>query len=121
VHGLLTRFRGRICEKLSESFEDFSKRLDPLAQRKITGLRPIGGTQAPPIISASADGIAQNLVCPGDFLKSLLGPFIFGIFVGMVLESESTIGRLDGILIRISRYTQNFVWISMAHRRAWSP
>jgi len=66
------------------------------------------GVVAPPFV-----GIAEHAVCLGGLLEALLRALVPGILVGMVLEREPSIGRLDFLLGGAARNAEDLVVISL--------
>ena len=62
--------------------------------------------------------VTQNAVGLGSPLESLLRRTIAGVAIGMVLQCELAVGRLDLARRRVARNTQNRVVVMVIHGSA---
>ena len=59
--------------------------------------------------------IAQDAIGLGGFLEFFLGVVIAGIAVGMMLQGELAVGRLEHRLVAVPGYTEDFIIVSFGH------
>jgi hypothetical protein len=76
---------------------------------------PIKGRVAVLVVEGAFAGVTEDLVGLAEFLELLLGGFVTGILIRMVLQRELAVGLFDFFLLRASLDAEDFVTIAFSN------
>jgi hypothetical protein len=103
------------AEDIAEYVSEVAEYVVDIHMRIVMDARSAQSVVAELIVSLAFFGVAQHLVSLGAFLELFLGLFVAGVFVGMELDGQLSVGLFD--LIRCGRfaYAKNFVIVAFCH------